>query len=99
MKVKKCDFTLKVSNTVEWLKDMDEWTCPLSISVWIKKDECMYDQHFTEDFPILDDLEIEEPGEGDMYYYGETPVTPEEMVIKLQKLGFEAEIFTKPNFD
>ena len=96
----KKDFLLRVSNTVEWLdeyKEDMEIDHPLSITVWLP-DGNMYDDHFTEEYPELNDLEIEELCEGDIYYYGEE-ISPEEMVEKLIYMGFNAIVFSDKNFD
>lgn len=92
--MKKESIILKVSDTLEWLKDMD---AAFSVSAWDKRTGFMIDQHVTEHFPELELVGLEEEQEGDMYFYYHN-CTKEEMMERLRNMGFTVELFIGKQF-
>lgn len=85
---------LKVSDTEEWLSDYED--AKISVSVWHKGKDYMLDEHITEHFEEINNIEgLYEESEGDMIYYGNLSI--EELSEALNKIGFETEISKKQN--
>lgn len=82
----KNEIILKVSDSVEWLEELE---ATLSVSAWSKEDKCMISDHVTEHFSELKEIGLEELQESDMYYY-ENDITKEEMIKLLKSKGFDA---------
>jgi len=93
--MKKENIILKVSDTLEWLKDMD---AAFSVSAWDKKSGFMIDEHVTEHFPELELVGLEEECEGDMYFYYHN-CTKEEMIKRLRNMGFTVEEFNGKGYE
>lgn len=93
--MKKENMILKVSDTLEWLKDMD---AAFSVSAWDKRTGNMIDQHVTECFPELELVGLEEECEGEMFFYFHN-CKKEEMIERLRNMGFIVEEFNGKRYD
>ena len=92
--MKKNEIILKVSDSLEWLDDID---AKFGVSAWYKPNGPMVDEHVTEYFDELNDIGLEEEAEGDMYYYGED-FSKEDMIQYLEEAGFTVEEYNGKNY-
>lgn len=97
--MRKDEILLRVSDSLDWLQEDDLMAeYKLSISAWNPTEGFMIDEHVTEEFEELLEIDgLEELAEGDMYYNGD--LTKEEVIERLQNLGFTVEDFSGRNFD